>query len=820
MSYNHQDIEKKWQNIWRDDAGRVDVSQAEKLYYLVMFPYPSGSGLHVGHVESYTAIDILARCRRMQGKNVLCPIGYDAFGLPAENYAIKTGVHPAQTTKEAIQNFHRQMKMLGLSFDWSREISTADASYYKWTQWLFLTLYKNGLAYRKKSPVNWCDGCHTVLANEQVVDGVCERCGTVVVQKELEQWFFEITKYAERLLAGLDVIDWPERIKIMQRNWIGKSEGAEVKFQITNSKSQATVFTTRPDTLFGATYLVLAPEHVLVDEIITAEQKEAVETYRKAAAKKSTLERTELQKEKTGVFTGAYAINLANGEQIPVWVADYVITTYGTGAIMAVPAHDERDFAFANTYNLKIEQVVQTPPNLPFERGGEHGCYTGEGVAMNSGFLNGLSTSEAKQTMISWLEEKGIGNAKTTYRLRDWLVSRQRYWGAPIPIIWCEEHGAQPDEHLPVRLPEDVDFKPTGESPLVDSVSFHDVTCPVCGKKARRESDTMDTFVDSSWYYLRYTDPKNETAFADASAIGYWCPVDLYVGGAEHAVMHLLYARFFAYALHDLGYLPFEEPFLTLRNQGLILGPDGNKMSKSKGNVVNPDEVVQEYGADALRMYEMFMGPLEDAKPWDTKGVVGIRRFLDKAERYVHRWVESHDNINKSVESIELPHVEKAIKRVTDDLESLKFNTAIATLMSLFNELLVRSSEKEMITADHPDGCEQYISEKQLEATLKLLSPFAPHLAEELWQQLGHEQSIFAESWPTYDASMLIDETIEMGVQVNGKLRGTILLSPNAQEKEAKVSAFANENVKRWVEGKEIAKIIYVPGKIFNIVVK
>jgi len=841
MSYNHQDIEKKWQDVWGEKAGEVaqTASQEDALYYLTMFPYPSGSGLHVGHVESYTAIDILARFRRMQGKNVLCPIGYDAFGLPAENYAIKTGVHPAQTTHQAIENFHRQMKMLGLSFDWSREISTADASYYKWTQWLFLTLYKNGLAYRKKSSVNWCDGCHTVLANEQVVDGACERCGTVVVQKELEQWFFEITKYAERLLAGLDVIDWPERIKIMQRNWIGKSEGAEVKFQIVSSRptkgsgeisrlvddsslemtESLTVFTTRPDTLFGATYLVLAPEHVLVGEIVTAEQKEAVETYRKAATKKSTLERTELQKEKTGVFTGAYAVNPATGEQIPVWVADYVITTYGTGAIMAVPAHDDRDFEFAQKYQLPIKKVIIPAYDIGTD---VHIIkpFTGDGVMIKSDFLEGLSTQDAKAKIISWLEENKIGNAKTTYRLRDWLVSRQRYWGAPIPIIWCEEHGAQPDEHLPVRLPEDVDFKPTGESPLVDSVSFHDVTCPVCGKKARRESDTMDTFVDSSWYYLRYTDPKNETAFADASAIGYWCPVDLYVGGAEHAVMHLLYARFFAYALHDLGYLPFEEPFLTLRNQGLILGPDGNKMSKSKGNVVNPDEVVQEYGADALRMYEMFMGPLEDAKPWDTKGVVGIRRFLDKAERYVHRWVESHDNINKSVESIELPHVEKAIKRVTDDLESLKFNTAIATLMSLFNELLVRSSEKEMITADHPDGCEQYISEKQLEATLKLLSPFAPHLAEELWQQLGHEQSIFAESWPTYDASMLIDETIEMGVQVNGKLRGTILLSPNAQEKEAKVSAFANENVKRWVEGKEIAKIIYVPGKIFNIVVK
>jgi leucyl-tRNA synthetase len=852
MSYNHQEIEKKWQGRWEaSQLGLVNETTPPEntLYYLSMFPYPSGAGLHVGHAESYSAIDILARMERMRGKNVLCPMGYDAFGLPAENYAIKTGVHPAETTKKAIANFHKQMQSLGLSFDWSREISTADPEYYKWTQWMFLLFYKNGLAYRKKSPVNWCDGCHTVLANEQVVAGACERCGTVVIQKDLEQWFFNITKYADRLLAGLDELDWPEKIKSMQRNWIGKSVGAEVSFVIAslnvpveakqslhNEKIAAssmtpprndrkiTVFTTRPDTLFGATYLVLAPEHELVDAIVTDDRRAEIEAYRTAASKKSALERTELQKEKTGVFTGAYATNPANGEQIPVWVADYVITTYGTGAIMAVPAHDERDFEFAKKYQLDVKSVVK-PANLQnlmsedlaLSHGAQSSieivsdCYTESGVAINSDFLNGLSTQEAKQKMIAWLEEKQIGNAKTTFRIRDWLVSRQRYWGAPIPIIWCEEHGAQPVEEsqLPVELPTDVDFKPTGESPLVDSKTFHDVKCPVCGKAARRESDTMDTFVDSSWYYLRYTDPHNTNAFADKSKIDYWCPVDLYLGGAEHAVMHLLYSRFFAYALHDLGYLKFEEPFLKLKNQGLILGPDGDKMSKSKGNVVNPDDVVMEYGADALRLYEMFMGPLEDNKPWDTRGVVGVRRFLDKVYNLSLRAERSNPSEKIAASSKTPPRndmkvLHKAIKKITEDLQELKFNTAISQLMIVSNAF-----------SDASD-----IAQETFEAFLKLLAPLAPHIAEELWEQLGHTTSIFTEPWPTFDPALIVDDMVTMGVQVNGKVRGTIEIAPDADEATAKNLAIIEPNVLKWIEGKEIAKIIYVPGKIFNIVVK
>lgn len=806
--YDHKKIEKKWQDRWKDaKAGFVDETspQDHAIYYLIMFPYPSGSGLHVGHVESYTAIDILARKERMCGKNVLCPIGYDAFGLPAENYAIKTGVHPKETTETAIANFHRQMESLGLSFDWSREISTADPTYYKWTQWIFLQFYNNGLAYRKKSPVNWCEGCHTVLANEQVVDGACERCGTIVTQKDLEQWFFNITKYADRLLSGLDKIDWPEKIKSMQRNWIGKSVGAEIKFAC--GEKTITVFTTRPDTLFGASYLVLAPEHELVDSIVTDDHREEVDTYRTATTKKSSLERTELQKEKTGVFTGAHAINPATNEQIPIWIADYVITTYGTGAIMAVPAHDERDFEFAKKYKLEIKMVVESTEE----------CFTGESTSINSDFLNGLSTKDAKQKIISWLEEKGIGNAKTTFRLRDWLVSRQRYWGAPIPIIWCEDCGEQPVEEsqLPVELPTDVDFKPTGESPLVDSKTFHDVKCPKCGKNARRESDTMDTFVDSSWYYLRYTDPHNPNTFADKTKIDYWCPVDLYLGGAEHAVLHLLYSRFFAYALHDLGHINFEEPFLKLKNQGLILGPDGNKMSKSKGNVVNPDEVLIGYGADAIRLYEMFMGPLEDNKPWDIKGVVGVRRFLDKVYFLSSRAKRSEVGgslaqeisplplvgRNDTIKQIKLLH--KSIKKITEDLKDLKFNTSISQLMILTNKLTSLES----------------IDQNTFETFLKLLAPFAPHITEELWEQLGHSTSIFIESWPEFDSDIIVDELIQMGVQVNGKLRGTIILSPDDDETTAKELAMQNENVAKWIEGKEIKKIIYVKGKIFNIVV-
>ena len=793
MPYDHQSIEKKWQEVWeKSQEGRVDDSGTDALYYLIMFPYPSGAGLHVGHVESYSAVDIVSRMERMRGKKVLFPIGYDAFGLPAENYAIKTGVHPAQTTQTAINTFRKQLKSIGLSFDWDREISTADPSYYKWTQWLFLLFYKNGLAYRAKSPVNWCTGCNTVLANEQVVDGVCERCKNEVIQKELEQWFFKITDYAERLLAGLDTVDWPEKIKAMQRNWIGKSVGAEVVFSIPNSQFQIPAFTTRPDTLYGATYMVLAPEHALVEQIVTDEQRAEVEAYRVAAGKKSALERTELQKEKSGVFTGAYAINPVNDEKIPIWVADYVMVTYGTGAIMAVPAHDERDHEFAVKYDISIKEVVQAPEEV-------EGCFTGEGVAINSGILDGLSTVDAKAKMIEHLEQQGIGGAKTTYRIRDWLVSRQRYWGAPIPIIWCESCGPQavPEDQLPVQLPDDVDFKPTGESPLVGSQTFHEVTCPACSALARRESDTMDTFVDSSWYYLRYCDPHNDEAFASREKLDHWCPVDLYVGGAEHAVMHLLYARFFSYALHDLGYVGYEEPFMKLRNQGLILGPDGDKMSKSKGNVVNPDEVVSQYGADAIRLYEMFLGPLEDAKPWDTKGVVGVRRFLEKV------WKLQNKLGDAPVDSLET-QLHKTIKKVTSDFEELRFNTAIAKLMELTNAM----------TSAESVGRDQY------KILVQLLAPLAPHLGEELWQVLGHEGSVFASTWPTYDESKTVDHVIELAVQVNGKVRGSLMVAPDAAQETVLTAARADENVAKHLEGKETVKVIYVAGRILNIVVK
>ena len=811
-SYNHLEIEPKWQKKWEDDkVGKVDEVDKESLYYLIMFPYPSGAGLHVGHVESYTAMDILARKARMQGKNVLFPIGYDAFGLPAENYAIKTGVHPAETTQKAMETFRRQLKAVGLSFDWSREVATCDPSYYRWTQWLFLLFYKNDLAYRAKAPVNWCDGCNTVLANEQVVDGACERCKTVVVQKELEQWFFRITKYADRLLSGIDSVDWPERIKSMQRNWIGRSEGCEVEFRgvkgemtgeagserVHEAEFSIPVFTTRIDTLFGVSYIVLAPEHPLVDTLTTPDNYSAVVAYRDQARKKSELERTQLEKDKAGVFTGTYAKHPLTGEEVPIWISDYVLVNYGTGAVMGVPAHDERDFAFAAKYGLPVREVVAPPAGM--EHDFAVSAYTEPGILVHSEEFDGLTSAEAKGVIATGLKSVGKGSTVVNYHLRDWLVSRQRYWGAPIPVIWCETCGAQPvdPKDLPVLLPRDVDFTPTGRSPLLDSKSFHDVTCPKCGGAARRESDTMDTFVDSSWYYLRYTDPKNDAVFAEPEKLKYWCPVDLYVGGAEHAVMHLLYSRFFAYALHDLGYLDFEEPFLKLRNQGLILGPDGEKMSKSRGNVVNPDDVIEQYGADAIRLYEMFMGPLEDAKPWDTSGIVGIRRFLDKA------WM-LRERVGDAEDSAVTRLVHKTIKKVSDDIEALKFNTAISQLMICANAL---------------HECE-VVPRREYETLVTLLAPFAPHLAEELWHDLGCPNSVFQQPWPAYDADIAKDDFVAIAVQVNGKLRATIDLSPDLPEKDVQDRALATENVSKFVEGKEIAKVIFVPGRLINIVVK
>ncbi len=801
MPYNHQEIEKKWQAQWEaDSAFSADASKKSKkgnLYILDMFPYPSGAGLHVGHPEGYTATDITARKRRMEGFNVLHPMGWDAFGLPAENYAIKMGGHPRDITRKNIDNFRRQIKSFGFSYDWDREISTCEPEYYKWTQWLFLLLWKNDLAYRAKAPVNWCPTDNTVLANEQVVDGKCERCGTLVVQKELEQWFFRITKYADRLLAGLDKLDWPERIKAMQRNWIGKSEGVEIDFDIIDDKKEEVirVFTTRPDTLMGVSYIVLAPEHPLLDELVTEEHQMDLVNYRDQARKKSELERTQLEKDKAGIFTGAYAHHPLTGELVPIWVSDYVLTTYGTGAVMGVPAHDERDYAFAKKYDLPIKWVIASPDQ---DDRVADAAYTDMGILVNSGQFDGLTSTDAKQKVADALEGEEKGRRVTFYRIRDWLVSRQRYWGAPIPAIWCEDCGVQPvdPKNLPVILPDDVDFKPTGQSPLVGSKSFHEVNCPKCGNAARRESDTMDTFVDSSWYFLRYTDPTNSEVFADEASIKAWCPVDLYVGGAEHAVLHLLYSRFVCYALKDLGYLEFDEPFVALRNQGLILGPDGEKMSKSKGNVVNPDEIVSEYGADTLRLYEMFMGPLEDAKPWDTKGVVGVRRFLDKVWMARERLADSVDPaIDKAVA--------KCVKRVGDDTDAMKFNTAIAEMMKCAN----------VFAAAEAIPREAYMT------FVRTMAPYAPHLAEELWSEVSGAKSVFDHGWPVADESLLKDSIVAVAVQVNGKLRATIDISPELGADEARARAEATENVAKHLEGKEVKKVVYVAGRVINFIV-
>ena len=1114
-----------------------DEGNGEKMYILDMFPYPSSAGLHVGHPEGYTATDIVARYMRMRGKRVLHPMGWDAFGLPAENYAIKQGVHPRETTWKNIENFRRQIKMLGFSYDWSREINTADPAYYKWTQWLFLALYRRGLAYRKQAPVNWCTSCQTVLAREQVINGKCERCKREVVQKDLEQWFFRITEYADRLLDDLDGLDWPEPIKLMQRNWIGRSEGAEIDFemrgrplrfvllhgykgssdrnffpwlaaelrqrgyevvvpdlpntdnpsideqvrfvldtcsfdgqtvvmghslgavvalkvveQITSpitrlvlvsgfvnprfadgkerpfvhgfnwqfnssvirsnvseiavlhdradgivSRSQADelaemlnvsleeytaavphfcgqkeprvltacvdtirVFTTRPDTLFGATYMVLAPEHPMVPAILPwIKNKTEVEAYQEESRKKTELERTDLAKEKTGVAAeGAVAINPATGEKIPVWIADYVLAGYGTGAIMAVPAHDERDFSFAKKYNLPIRVVVKHQSEFedvdqqkqkelmkkiflvsqeqgwfvvlvgglakelhdisnPFhsdidlfatpksfegissylasvgfkeeEMGEEYGwrdrksfshpdgfwvdlfllqedggvyfdevahkrfewgtrdnfktyningvhvvvpsqellekiyqnmartavfCFTGSGIVVNSGEFNGLKTEEFKIKIVEWLRKNGFGKRSVNYRLRDWLVSRQRYWGAPIPIIYCDACGEVPvpEDQLPVELPDDIDFRPTGESPLARSKRFHTVVCPRCGAEdgVRRESDTMDTFVDSSWYFLRYTDPHNTEAFASSERVSRWCPVDLYVGGAEHAVMHLLYARFVTKALHDAGHLPFSEPFLRLRNQGMILAEDGRKMSKSLGNVINPDEVVAEYGADTMRLYEMFMGPLEDAKPWSTKGIVGVRRFLEKVWMIVtekERRSSASSPVVVPPDSSPLTRLaHQTIKKVTEDIEGFKFNTAISQLMIFANEL---------------SRCDRSnpLFDTYCAILVLLLSPFAPHISEELWEHLGHAPSIIQQPWPQFAPDLVRAETIEFVVQVNGKVRDRFEASADISEEEARKTALARENVQRFVAGKEPRKVVFVKGKLINIVV-
>ncbi len=912
---------KKWQKKWEKEGiykTPIKVDPKKKFYCLDMFPYPSGVGLHVGHVEGYTATDIYSRYMRMRRFQVLHPIGWDAFGLPAENYAIKTGIHPRETTEKAIQTFIEQIKSLGLSYDWGREIGTHRPDYYKWTQWFFLLLYKKGLAYKKTAPVNWCPSCQTVLANEQVIDGKCERCDTEVSQKDMDQWFFKITDYADRLLKDLDKIDWPESTKEGQRNWIGRSEGAIIKFSIfnfqfsnSNEEGYVEVFTTRPDTVFGATYLVLAPEHPLVNKITTEKHKPAVEKYQQAAKKKTALQRSALEKDKTGVFTGAYAINPVNGKKIPIWIADYVMMTYGTGAIMAVPAHDQRDLEFALKYGLEIIEVVAPKVakyiviekslegnvermlakygqvriikedkdwgkffevNVTYDKEGalieflkanllkdsedggawyadsvgttnkvvfrgkvfnvlhkqdledfkeyarstgvpedqfvEPQAYVEDGVNINSDFLNRMETPKTKEIIIQWLEDKKVGKKQAAYKLRDWLISRQRYWGAPIPIIYCTKCGSEdkpaivpvPEKDLPVKLPEDVDFKPTGESPLKYSKKFHKVTCPVCGARGEgvvwRESDTMDTFVDSSWYFFRFTDPKNDKEFASKQAIKTWMPVDLYVGGAEHTVLHLLYSRFFTKVLKDAGYIDFDEPFMKLRHQGLILAEDGRKMSKRWGNVINPDDEIKKFGADTVRMYEMFMGPLKDAKPWSTAGERGVYRFLKKV------WLLHQKVTDRKPDQTEERMIHKLIAYTSKGIETLSMNTVIARFMEFVNHY---SKEKE-------------IPLSVWKRFLLIMAPFAPHITEELWNQIGGKFSIHQQKWPDHDPKMIKDDQIEIAVAFNDKTRGTITIEAGSDQETVWQMIQHQAKFAKYITSQP-KKIIFVKDRIINILI-
>ncbi|MBE2921630.1 leucine--tRNA ligase [Anoxybacillus flavithermus] len=803
MSFNHREIEKKWQKYWEENKTfkTTEDDGKRKFYALDMFPYPSGAGLHVGHPEGYTATDILARMKRMQGYNVLHPMGWDAFGLPAEQYALDTGNDPAEFTEKNINNFRRQIKSLGFSYDWDREVNTTDPNYYKWTQWIFLKLYEKGLAYMDEVPVNWCPALGTVLANEEVIDGKSERGGHPVIRKPMKQWMLRITAYADRLLEDLEELDWPESIKEMQRNWIGRSEGANIHFQVDGHDETFTVFTTRPDTLFGATYAVLAPEHPLVEKITTPEQKEAVEAYLKQIQSKSDLERTDLAKEKTGVFTGAYAINPANGEKLPIWIADYVLMSYGTGAIMAVPAHDERDYEFAKKFNLPIKQVVA---------GGDISkeAYTGDGEHVNSDFLNGLNKEEATKKMIEWLEANGKGEKKVSYRLRDWLFSRQRYWGEPIPIIHWEDGTMTPvpEEELPLVLPKTDEIKPsgTGESPLANIEEWVNVVDPKTGKKGRRETNTMPQWAGSCWYYLRYIDPHNDKQLADPKKLEKWLPVDIYIGGAEHAVLHLLYARFWHKFLYDIGVVPTKEPFQKLFNQGMILGENNEKMSKSKGNVVNPDDIVESHGADTLRLYEMFMGPLEASIAWSTKGLDGARRFLDRVWRL---FVEENGQLNpKIVDNPETDTLERVyhqtVKKVTEDYEALRFNIAISQLMVFINEAYKAP----------------VLPKAYMEGFVKLLSPVCPHIAEELWEKLGHSNTIAYEAWPAYDEAKLVEDEVEIVIQVNGKVRTKLHVPADATKEQLEQLAMEDEKIKEQIEGKTVRKVIAVPGKLVNIV--
>ncbi|KML46837.1 MULTISPECIES: leucine--tRNA ligase [Bacillaceae] len=803
MSFNHQEIEKKWQGHWEENKTfkTTEDKGKRKFYALDMFPYPSGAGLHVGHPEGYTATDILSRMKRMQGYNVLHPMGWDAFGLPAEQYALDTGNDPAEFTEQNINTFRRQIKALGFSYDWDREVNTTDPEYYKWTQWIFLKLYEKGLAYIDEVAVNWCPALGTVLANEEVIDGKSERGGHPVERRPMRQWMLKITAYADRLLEDLDLLDWPESLKDMQRNWIGRSEGAEVTFNIEGHDGTFTVFTTRPDTLYGATYAVLAPEHALVDKITTEGQQEAVQAYIDKVKSKSDLERTDLAKEKTGVFTGAYAINPANGEKMPIWIADYVLVSYGTGAIMAVPAHDERDYEFAKQFDLPIKEVVA---------GGDvdKEAYTGDGEHVNSGFLDGLNKEDAIEKMIAWLEEKGIGTKKVTYRLRDWLFSRQRYWGEPIPVIHWEDGTmtAVQEDQLPLVLPKTTEIKPsgTGESPLANIDDWVNVVDPETGKKGRRETNTMPQWAGSCWYYLRYIDPKNSEALADPEKLKEWLPVDIYIGGAEHAVLHLLYARFWHKVLYDVGVVHTKEPFQKLFNQGMILGENNEKMSKSKGNVVNPDEIVESHGADTLRLYEMFMGPLEASIAWSTNGLDGSRRFLDRIWRlFVEETGELSPRIQDIEEGSSLEKVyHQTVKKVTEDYEGLRFNTAISQMMVFINE----AYKADVLPKTFAEGF------------VKMLSPIAPHISEELWSKFGHDESIAYEAWPAFDEAKMVDDEVEIVIQINGKVKAKLMVPADAKKDLLEQIAMGDEKVKEQIDGKTVRKVIAVPGKLVNIV--
>ena len=798
MPFDHKQIEPKWQKYWDEHKTfKTDCYDDSKpKYYCVdMFPYPSGNGLHVGHPEGYTATDIVSRMKRMQGYNVLHPMGFDSFGLPAEQFAIQTGHHPAEFTKKNIEVFKGQIKSLGFSYDWDREIATSDPEYYKWTQWIFTKLYDAGLAYVDEIPVNWCPELKAVLANEEVIDGKSERGGYPVIRKPMRQWVLKITEYAERLLEDLDDLDWPEATKQMQRNWIGKSVGANVDFRIDGTDKIFTVFTTRCDTLFGATYCVMAPEHPYVAEITTLEQKEAIEAYKESCASKSDLERTELNKDKTGVFTGAYAINPVNGKKIPIWISDYVLASYGTGAIMAVPAHDDRDWEFAKKFGIEI---------IPVLEGGniEEAAYTEDGLHINSQWLDGLGKQEAIDKMIAWLEENKCGEKKISYKLRDWLFSRQRYWGEPIPIVHMEDGTMRtvPVEELPLELPATKNFQPhdSGESPLANCEDWLEVE--IDGQKGRRETNTMPQWAGSCWYYIRYIDPHNSEVICDPKLLEKWLPVDLYVGGAEHAVLHLLYSRFWHKVLYDAGVVKCKEPWQRLFHQGMILGDNNEKMSKSRGNVVNPDDIVASHGADSLRLYEMFMGPLEAALPWSTNGLDGSRKWLDRVYRLFMEQDKLSDENDHSLDRV----YHQTVKKVTDDFETLGFNTAISQMMIFINECY----KAETVYKEYAFNF------------IKMLSCIAPHICEEMWQMLGHDSSIAYETWPTYDENMLVSETVEMGVQVNGKLRAKIQVTKDTDDEAVKEIAFEQENVKAHTEGKNIVKVIVVKNKIVNIVVK